>query len=72
NVPITVPMTVLPSNVSGTVSLELVTAAGDLILDALGTAVVSWREVRAEAPAVTFVPSQLPAPSAAPAPDANP
>lgn len=78
-VPVTVPVTVLPSSsarlpsdVSGMVSVELVTATGDLVLDPLGTAVVSWREVRAQAPAVTFVPSQLPAPSAAPAPAANP
>ena len=71
-VPVTVPVTVLPADVSGMVSLELVTAEGDLVLDPLGTAVVSWRAVRAQAPAVTFVPSQLPAPSVAPAPAANP
>lgn len=72
NIPITVPVTVLPSEVSGTVSLELVSAEGDLILDPLGTAVVSWRDVHSQGPAVTFNPSQLPAPSAAPAPAANP
>ncbi|TAK05136.1 DUF2079 domain-containing protein [Patescibacteria group bacterium] len=72
NIPITVPVTVLSPDVSGPVSLELVSAEGDLILDPLGTAAVSWREVRAQGPAVTFTPSQLPAPSAAPAPDANP
>lgn len=80
DVPVTVPVSVLPPDASGPVSLELVSADGDLVLDPLGKAVVSWHDVRAQAPAVTFVPSQLPAPalspvegpSAAPAPAANP
>ncbi|MEK7072925.1 MAG: DUF2079 domain-containing protein, partial [Patescibacteria group bacterium] len=63
DVPVTVPVTVLPSSsarlpsdVSDTVSLELVTATGDLVLDPLGTSFVSWQDVRAQSPSVTFTP----------------
>lgn len=72
HVPVTIPITVIPSDTSDTVSLELVTATGDLVLDPLGTSFVSWQDVHAQSAAVTFTPSLLPAPSVAPAPDANP
>ncbi len=54
NSPVTLPATVLASDLPGSVSAELVNASGDLTLDALGTAVVSWTRVQSLGPAVTF------------------